>query len=278
MIYYIIVIVIFVIILVLNKIFYHVGNTLLFHPVKCNMVIPNKLNDFDVENDFVTTSDGVKIHYIYIKNPNSNLNFLYAHGNGGNIGHNLESQTVKYLLNFGSVFMFDYRGYGKSKSVPNELGIRIDIKSVWNYMTQNMNIEPNNIVVVGTSLGCSFASWLGSDLVKNNLPLPKMIILQSGFFDIRKIAKFKFGDAIDYVGHLFDLELNNYKYIKQIKKHKNDYPILILHSKNDDVIPYFHSENLAKKTDSVMIEIGGPHNYLIIDDDANKKISEYLLV
>lgn len=274
---YYIFIFILIIFFVLHKLLYHVGNILLFHPVKCNMIIPDSLDGLSIENDFITTSDNIKIHYIYIKNPNSKLHFLYAHGNGGNIGQRLDCQTVKYLLKFGSVLMFDYRGYGKSDGEPSELGIRKDIKTVWNFMTQNMNIEPNNIGVVGTSLGCSFAAWLGSDLAKSKLDMPKLIILQSGFFDLKKIAKFKFGNMMENISHLFDLECNNYKYIKEIKQYYADYPILILHSKNDDVIPYFHSEKLANKTNSIMIEISGLHNYLIIDELTDKKISKYLV-
>lgn len=276
--YYIIVF-IFVLILLIHKALFHIGNALLFHPVKCDMNIPdymNGMNGMKIENGYIKTSDNVMIHYIYIKNPNSNLVFLYAHGNGGNIGHRLECQTVNYLLKFGSVFMFDYRGFGKSTGETTESGIYIDIKTMWEYLTVDMNIDPNNIIVAGTSLGCSVVSWLGAYLAEQNKPLPKMIIMQSGFFNLEKIAIFKFGDIMKYLRHMFDLNFNNYEYIKKIKNYNKDYKILLLHSKSDEVIPYEHSKKLAKLTGSHLIKIGGSHNYIIVDDDADRKISDYI--
>ena len=72
---------------------------------------------------FLTTSDGRKLNAWFVPaGEPSGLTVLFCHGNGGNISHRLEK--ISLLRNLGlDVFIFDYRGYGKSDGVPsNHLG------------------------------------------------------------------------------------------------------------------------------------------------------------
>jgi predicted esterase YcpF (UPF0227 family) len=262
-----------IILILIYCILCYAGNRFLFHPTKCNSTIKDRINDMKVENDFITTKDGIKIHYIYIINPNSDIVFLHAHGNGGRNVDRFDCETVKYLLKYGSVFMFDYRGFGKSSGSPNETGLYIDILTVWNHL---INLyEPDNIILVGTSLGGSIVSWLGAHLANENRDMPKLIIIQSSFYNLEDISSIIFGKWAKYMCRLIGFELNNYKNIKTIKKHHPNYDILILHSLDDELIPYDQSANLAKHTGAVMIDVGGSHNCMIVDDTADKIIIEY---
>lgn len=164
----------------------------------------------DVENDFLTTKDDMKIHYIFIKNPKSKYIFLHAHGNGGNISSRLYCPTVNYLLKHGSVFMFDYRGFGKSSGSPCESGLYTDILTVWNHLTNEYKYDPNDIILMGTSLGGSIVSWLGAHLAKENREMPKLIIIQSSFYNLQDVASKLLGSWANYGCSLVGLKYDNY--------------------------------------------------------------------
>ncbi len=271
--YYLYIIIILIILIVFYCCLCSLGNKLLFHPAKCTSMINNKFNDMEVENGYVKTIDGVNIHYIYIINPKSDLVFLHAHGNGGNISSRFQCETIKYLLKYGSVCMFDYRGFGKSSGSPYEKGLYIDARTMWTHLTEDKKIDHDNIILVGTSLGCSIVSKLGADLCSDGEGMPKLIIMQSGFYDIKDISSKLLGSWAKYACYLIGLELDNHKNIRKIKDVHQDYPILILHSKSDELIPYTQSKKLSKDTNSIMIEIDGTHNCAVINDDVDKEIA-----
>ena len=251
-IFFVVFVIISIFFVVIQTISINIGNSLLYFPIKSDKlellpIISNGDNQYDVTDGFINTDDGNQLHYIFIKrtmtsdnvlntnNPdNTNKNepiFLYAHGNSGNISLLSNHSSVKYLLKFGSVFLFDYRGYGKSSGEPSEQGLQNDIKTVWNYLVNNYD---NDIILYGMSLGCSFVSWLGAYLINNNNnnnnnndnDMPKGIIMQSGFYDFSTIAKEKLrlSKSYDYLIHyleyflpLIPFDFNNYNNVKIIK-------------------------------------------------------------
>lgn len=236
-------------------------NRLIFHPVKhdYNDSFPNSIGEYKIKSSYINTPDEESIHYLFIENKKSDKIFLYAHGNGGNLYNRVNSslcKSIKYLLNFGSVCIFDYRGYGMSSGNVSEEKAKVDIKTMWEHLLKTY--DNNNIILYGSSLGCSFVSWLGSTLDPGEMP--KCIILQSGFYNLKEIGKSMIGSCVDILSLFVSNDFDNCKYVKLIRKKSNDYPIIILHSKQDEIIPYDQSKNLAKETSSTFIEIFGDHN------------------
>lgn len=231
---------------------------LIFHPTKCNDEIPKKVDKFKVKSSYVMTPDNESIHYVIINNDDSDKIFLLAHGNAGNIYCRLRpmSENIKYLLKYGSVCLFDYRGYGKSSGKESESGIRIDIETMWNHLSKTHD----NIILYGESLGCSFVSWLGSHICKNEQSMPKCIILQSGFYNLNEMGTRLIGRVASLITPFLSQDFNNMKYIKNIKTKIGNYPILILHSKRDEIIPYIQAKQLSKETISTLVNISGSHN------------------
>lgn len=267
---YIILFIIVILLFTIRYIIAVIGDNIIFQPTKECITIRNKCFNFDVKDGFIMTSDNEKLHYIFINNPNSKYVFIYAHGNSGNITYQTSDENneiVKFILQYGSILMFDYRAYGKSSGIPSEKGLQNDILAVWNYALkiENNKYNADHIILYGFSLGCSFVAWLGAYLTKDNKTLPKMIIMQSGFYDIVTIASHKLGSFVNTLAIFSPYELNNYKYIKTIKKYNKNYNVIIMHSKNDDHIPYSDSDRLAKDTNSTFIEIFGTHNNPLFD-------------
>src|SRR4051812_21544055 len=88
---------------------------ILFHP----SVYPDGgynievINGIKPEDVYFKVKDGSTLHGWWLNNPAAGPVVLISHGNGGNITH--RAWLAKSLIQSGaSVFMYDYRGYGRS--------------------------------------------------------------------------------------------------------------------------------------------------------------------
>ena len=62
-----------------------------------------------------------------------------------------------------SVFIFDYRGYGHSEGRPNEAGCIADGRAAQHWLAERMGIQPNEVVLMGRSLGGAVAVALAAE-------------------------------------------------------------------------------------------------------------------
>jgi uncharacterized protein len=159
---------------------------------------------------------------------------LYFYGTHCNIESTLETGAFFHQLGF-SVFLFDYRGFGNSKGAfPSEKQVYEDGQIVWDFLTKTQNINPLNILVYGHSLGGAIAI----ELAVNN-PQVSGLILQSSFTNLQEVLKnytrFKF----------FPLQfLLKYKFNVINKIASLQIPLLFIHGKKDQSVPYSMSEKL----------------------------------
>ena len=268
---------ILIVIIVIYKLLIILNESMLFYPIKGEVNYDyyremEKKYNIIIEDGMLESTDNCKIHFIHLKDPNKKKLFIFAHGNAGNILNRVESINVQFLLKHGSVLMFDYRGYGCSTGNPSEKGVKDDITKVWQYATNKLKYRADDIILYGESLGCSCVSWLVYNLLNNNEELPKGIIMQSGFYSLKKIASDLFHPIF---GYLVMNEFDNSKYVKFIKDNNRDYPIMLLHSKEDGMIDFDHSYKLSKESRCILQEIYGTHNDPIFDENTSKMIAQY---
>jgi fermentation-respiration switch protein FrsA (DUF1100 family) len=168
--------------------------------------------------------DGVRLHGWFFPSNKSNTTLLWFHGNAGNITHRLDNVKMLKRLNL-NIFIFDYRGYGKSEGEPNEKGIYLDSQAAYDWLIKIKKIIPRNIILFGRSLGGAFAIEVAS---KNSAA---GIILESVFPSAKKMAKEMFPvlplswaikSRFDSIGKIPNLKL----------------PKLFLHGTVDEVVPY----------------------------------------
>ena len=62
-----------------------------------------------------------------------------------------------------NVLAIDYRGFGDSEGHPSEQGLVSDARAAWEWAINN-GAKPNEILLVGLSLGTGVASSLGAEL------------------------------------------------------------------------------------------------------------------
>lgn len=182
------------------------------------------------ENIEFDTSDRIKLHGWFIPHPDPMGTLLFFHGNAGNISHRLDSIAVFQQLRL-NVFIFDYRGYGKSEGRPTEKGTYSDALAAWHFLTETKNFRPEEIIIFGRSLGGSVAAWLASQQTSAGL------VVESSFTSVPNMGKQLYPFLpIDWLAH--------YKYDTQAYVSKTACPVLIAHSPEDDIIPFSEGEKL----------------------------------
>jgi len=192
--------------------------------------------------------DGVKLSGWFIPADSPRGVVIFCHGNAGNISHRLESIQIFHRLRL-STFIFDYRGYGTSEGNPSEEGSYLDVKGAWNYLIEDEGLDPSDIIFFGRSLGGAVAAWLA----KQNTP--KALILESTFTSAPDLA----GKLYFYLPVKL---LCRYKYNALAAIREVQCPVLIVHSQEDEIVPFRHGCMLfeAANESRVFLEISGSHN------------------
>lgn len=237
---------------------------LVYFPDKKIHFSPNQVG-LDYEDINFTTQDGVDLNGWFIAAAN-NYTLLFCHGNAGNISHRLESIYIFNQLGL-NVFIFDYRGFGKSGGSISELGSYADAEAAWQYLLQKRNILPEKIIIFGRSLGSGVASWLARE--KN----PLAIIIESSFISIPELARKHY--PIFPVKLLARIKYPVNDYIQHISSAK-----LVIHSIDDELIPYQHGQKnfqLAPEPKK-FLSIHGSHNnaFLVSRDEYVTGIKTFL--
>ncbi len=220
---------------------------LLFYPSKIIDTIPGDLG-LEYEDVFFKTSDGIELHGWFIPAGDAYATVLFFHGNAGNIGHRVEiaKSFVDKGMNF---FIFDYRGFGKSKGSPDEKGIYLDGLAAYSYLLEAKGILAKKIVLYGKSLGAAVAieTALRSD--------PGALIAESGFTSLRDMAREIYSPLPLW------LFIGN-KYNSLAKIDQIEVPLLVIHSKDDEIVPFNHGEQLFERAGEPkeFYQIRGGHN------------------
>lgn len=222
-------------------------NRLIFYPTRELAATPADYG-LAFEDVTLTTEDGVALHGWWIPAERERAVLLFFHGNAGNIGDRLISIDVFRRLGL-TVFIIDYRGYGRSEGKPSERGTYMDGEAAWEYLTTERNVAPERIVVFGRSLGAAVAAKVAAE------HRPRALILESAFTSVPDMAASVF--PLLPVRFLARTRYDNLKRVAEIAC-----PLLVIHSRNDEIIPFAHAERLyaAANDPKRMLEIRHGHN------------------
>jgi uncharacterized protein len=194
------------------------------------------------------TADGETLDAWFVPAPDERAVLLFFHGNAGNISHRLESVKIFHDLGL-SVLIIDYRGYGHSTGRPTELGTYEDARAAWRHLVEDRGIPAERIVLFGRSLGGAVATWLAANAA------PRALIVESAFRSVPDMA------AEIYwflpVRLLARLHYPVEKLLPQV-----DAPVLVIHSRDDEIIPFAHGEALhaAAGPPTRLLALEGDHN------------------
>lgn len=246
------------------------SNMIILKPAKLDAKAYDKLlTNPHIINEKIHTSDGEILDAMFYnmnKVPKyDDVIYMYSHGNSGWTGLILESTSCDYLANYGSVFVYDYRGYGKSTGKPSCDGCLKDCIEVYFFLVNIKKVNPKNIILYGHSLGACVTSYLVDYLVQNFCQVPSHMIIQNAFENIERLCD----EIIPFSGKLISGPLQTNKYLKNIDKTHNIIDICIIHGKDDKLIHFSHSIDLAnqiKNNNVTIILLNGTHDILTYDN------------
>lgn len=177
----------------------------------------------DFEDIWFDSSDGVRLHgWLVSASPPSRI-LLFCHGNAGNISHRLDN--VRLLQQRGiSVFIFDYRGYGRSNGRISEKGFYLDSEAAYQVARKWAEGNKAKLIVFGRSLGGIAATHLGATQDCDGL------ILESTFTNMGAMAGAHY--PLPFAERLFKHRLNAVGEIAQVSA-----PILFFHGDDDRIVP-----------------------------------------
>ncbi|NES72273.1 MAG: alpha/beta hydrolase, partial [Okeania sp. SIO2D1] len=168
----------------------------------------------------------------------------------------------------------DYRGYGRSKgNFPSEAQIYQDVEIAWNYLVNQREINPQNILVYGHSLGGAIAIELA-------IRHPKMagLIIQSSFTSMEGMVDYRGG-----MYRIFPIKLILHQIFDSITKlRKLDIPIMLIHGREDGSVPAYMSEKLfavtPAKIKDLYIVLGADHNDVaaIAGDEYLERLNKFI--
>lgn len=238
----------------------------------------------DIINSFVESKDGVLLDTVYIRNPDSSRCIIFFHGNAGNIA--MRFDMIKFLYNYASVVIFDYRSFGKSDGDNNQISsksMQIDAETIWNYVLYELKYSAEHITLFGESIGCAIIIQFAAELSKrmNHHNYPHSLILNSPFYSLASMIEHIFSKInISFIGKIltyivgYDYQSN--EFIKFIN-HKTK--IIIAHSPRDEIIPYKEGWNLYASVSQSnknikFVNITGTHNNLGLTDNYIYSLSD----
>ena len=192
----------------------------------------------------------------YLFNEQATYTLLYIHGNAEDLG--TVRPVLERLHSFGfSVFAYDYRGYGTSDGRPSERNAYEEADAAYAYLTQQLNIPPEQIIVYGRSVGGGPAVELATQQAIAGL------ILESTFTSVFRVV-------VPFPLLPFD------KFPNLDKLPEIQVPVLVMHGQADRVIPFEHSQTLYDALPepklSLWVEAAGHNDFPWVAGDRHQQV------
>ncbi len=189
--------------------------------------------------------------------PRATVYFL--HGNAQNVSTHL--MNVVWLPERGfNVFLLDYRGYGKSEGSARMPGALEDVQYGLDWLHGSERVGERPLILFGQSLGGALGGRVAGE--SENHGKLDCVMLEAAFTGFPRIARdvmsrswllwpFQWPMALLLPGR-WDLD----RVIDDIPA-----PLLILHSRDDEIIPFEHGRRLyeAASPPKDFMELRGPH-------------------
>ncbi len=201
---------------------------LLYHPIENNY--PGDQLLAKIEKVKVKTKDNIELlSWFHNKNLEKYKTILFFHGNAGALDNRIHK--INHFKDMDVNFLIvAWRGFSGNEGQPTEVGLYEDGKSAVRWLN-NKGILDKDIIIYGESLGTGIAVEIAQN--KNFAG----IILESPFTSMVEAAKTKY----PYLPVRLLLK-DKYESDKKIKNIIS--PILIMHGKVDQIVPFYMGKKM----------------------------------
>ena len=209
-------------------------SSLLYYPSHLQYVDPHKL-DLHPEEVVFYTEDNLLLNGWYFSSTKPKGLILLFHGNAQNITSHFLSLAWIIEFNY-DLFIFDYRGYGRSQGEPTPKGTVLDGIAAINWSSQKAKSKNIPLIIYGQSIGGSIS--LQSYLMSKNRPKAATIIVESSFSSYidagnSTLSQHWLTYPFQFLANIFlsddHAPLNKIKDISPT-------PILVIHGDNDKIV------------------------------------------
>lgn len=168
------------------------------------------------------TSDGVKLHAWLFRAPDARAPLMiWFHGNGGNLTYRAE-MAAAFASRGISVFLFDWRGYGRSEGTPTESSLFLDGRAAYEYAR---TLGAPALVVYGESLGGPYAARIAREKGV------RCVVIENSFPSLRHLGNALYAPLP--LGWTAPRALRTTSWLDEA-----GLPVLVMHGRNDEVIPF----------------------------------------
>ena len=212
---------------------------LMFHPVKGGYG-ENLRGYVDIG------TNGVKMAAVVRGPQKGNAAIIYCHGNAEDITSSSDLFDM-FALDGYTVAAVDYPGYGLSDGKPDEEGCYRNVHRLYDWLVETRGFSPENIAVIGFSIGTGPAVELAASKKVGAL------ILEAAYLSAPRIMT---GWRV--------LLIDPFPNIERIDK--IHCPLLAIHGTADSIIPFSHGKrlfDLAKEPKLFVPVEGADHNDFI---------------
>lgn len=196
---------------------------------------------------YFTTPDGKKLHGWLFETAGADAPLMvFFHGNAGNVT-NRASVSAELARRGISVFVFDYRGFGRSEGRPSAEAVHIDSLAAYDFARSNFARDPSRIVLYGESIGGPYAAAVASQREAC------CVVIENSFPSLRRLGNVLFRPLP--LGYLASDPLRTAESLNKAGR-----PVLVIHGKADDVIPFQMGEELhaALRTEKKLVVSDAP--------------------
>ncbi|XP_012523496.1 protein ABHD13 [Monomorium pharaonis] len=264
-------------------ILYHREDQLLYHPElpsHSRVYVPApSLFGLPYQSIYTRAGDGTILHMFFVPQPEDRMRkaptLLFLHGNAGNMGHRLQNILGLYHNIQCNILMLEYRGYGLSQGTPSEEGLYMDARAGINYLFSRTDINTNEIIVFGRSLGGAVAIDLATK--EENLQRIWCLILENTFTSIPDMASLFVGSKFLQYLPLF---VYKNKYLSILKVRSVMVPVLFISGLADTLVPPTMMQKLYKNCRStykrILPIVDGTHNETWCQSNYYQNINTFL--
>ena len=214
---------------------------------------------FDADEVIIDNS-GIRLHG-WVLNPGQPQALLYFGGNSELITHRrgfFEDVFSNY-----SVYLINYRGYGRSEGRPSETALFSDALAIYDRLC----LQHDSIIAYGRSLGSGIAVYLASER-----PLQRLILL-TPYDSITRLAQKLYP--------MFPVQLLlKDRFDSAARADRVDEPVLITSAEFDHEVPLAHTLALKRRFTRARLTYrmiaGAAHNNIVDFPDYRETVREFM--
>jgi hypothetical protein len=176
------------------------------------------------QNVWFRSADSTKLHGWYVPHPEPQRLIVYSHGNGQHVADHtgLIMRLQQHLQ--ATVFVYDYRGYGRSRGNPVERGCVADGMAAQRWLAEREGVNLDDIVVMGRSLGGGVAVAMAAEQGA------RALVIEATFTKMTDVAAYQY----PYLPVRLVMR-NRYNSLRRIRNYTG--PLFQSHGTADEIVP-----------------------------------------